>query len=416
MVHHFQWNNIMAIIKPFRPYRPAPALVHLVAELPYDVCNRSEAKSAASSEYNFYHITRSEIDLPDEVNPYDDIVYSKASENFSRFVKEGTLVREKEQCFYLYTLIMNGRAQTGIVAVVSIDDYLSNKVKKHELTREEKEQDRIRHIDTLEAQTGPVFLIFIQNDEKKQLFEELFRIPIMYDFTANDGVRHILRRIENAELIAKIASVFADDTLYIADGHHRAASAVKNGIRRREDGRGGCDYFLSVIFPHSDLAIMPYNRVVKDLNSLSVDELIEKIGKHYYLTKVIDGNISQRRRFRMYCNRTWYELEPRFKFSDDPVESLDVSVLQNTILQPILGIGDVRRDKRIDFVGGIRGTGELERLVDGGGFAVAFSMYPTSIDDLIRVSDSGTIMPPKSTWFEPKLRDGICIYSFAEGD
>ncbi len=406
----------MATLKPFRPYRPAPQLVEQVAELPYDVCNRDEAKKIAKSEYNFYHITRSEIDLPDDVNPYDDRVYQKAAENFKRFISSGTLVKEKEDSYYLYTLVMNGRSQTGIIAVVSIDDYLENKVKKHELTREEKELDRIRHIEALEAQTGPVFLMHIQDDQKRKLYEKLLQLPPLYDFVADDEVCHIVRRIAARELIDEISVLFSPDVLYIADGHHRAASAVKNGIRRREQGRSGCDYFLSVIFPHTDLAIMPYNRVLKDINGLSFSQFIEKVEQSHYVTRVDDGVVRQVHRFRMYCEGAWFELTPRFDVGDDPVESLDVSILQRTVLQPVLGIEDVRRDKRIDFVGGIRGTEELERLVNRGDFKIAFSMYPTAIEDLIRVSDAGSIMPPKSTWFEPKLRSGLSIYSFSEGE
>lgn len=406
----------MATLKAFRPYMPDKKLVHMVAELPYDVCNRKEAKIAAESEYNFFHITRSEIDLPDDVDPYDDRVYAKAAENFSQFVKSGILIKEMKDSFYLYTLVMNGRSQTGIIALVSIDDYLENRVKKHELTREEKEQDRIRHIDALEAQTGPVFLMHVQDEEKQALYSRLMQREAHFDFTAKDNVRHILRKIDDAADIELIRRLFSEDNLYIADGHHRAASAVKNGCSRRQDGRKGCEYFLSVIFPHSDLAIMPYNRVVRDLNSLTAEQLIGKLSEMYYIDEAHGGEVSQRFEFKMYLKGKWYAMKPRFDPGKDPVASLDVSVLQNTVLQPLLGINDVRRDKRIDFVGGIRGCAELERLVDSGEFAVAFSMFPTAIEDLIRVSDADMIMPPKSTWFEPKLRSGLCVYSFSDGD
>ncbi len=406
----------MAEIREFRGYRPPRELAEKVAELPYDVCSSEEARAkAAGSDYNFYHVTKPEIDLPPATDLYDDAVYAKGAENFRAFIEKGYLVKEGKTAFYLYTLVMNGRSQTGLVCTVSVDDYLEGRVKKHEFTREDKEKDRIRHIDELGAQTGLVFLFFKSDGSKKGLWTRALAAAPEYDFTAADGIRHTFRCITDPELIHDIKSAFADTDLYIADGHHRAASAAKNALARREKpgySQGAdSDYFLSVVFPHDELKIMPYNRVLVDLNGMSQDGFMQKLGEKFAITENAPDIPAKRGTFSLYIDKKWYGLTPKAAAPDDPVASLDVSILQNEVLAPLFGIDNPRTSKRIDFIGGIRGTEELVSLVDSGKFAAAFSMHPTSLEDLIRVSDSGNVMPPKSTWFEPKLRDGLIVYT-----
>ena len=407
----------MALIKSFNAIRPVKELAEKVAELPYDVMDSAEAREIASgNEYSFFHVTKAEIGMPTGTNIYDPSVYAAARDNLNEFIKKRTLVQDDEPMLYLYTQLMNGRAQTGLAACVSIDDYIAERVKKHELTREDKEKDRTLHIDISEANTGLVFLIYREDGSKKDLFERCMAIVPEYDFIAADGVRHTVRVIRDKELAKAFEKAFANDILYIADGHHRAASAVRVGRQRREANPGFTgseefNFFLAVIFPDTELAILPYNRVIKDLNGYTEESFMERLRRSFdvkndgFKAPVKRGNVS------MYLKGRWYTLTPLFPVKDDPIDSLDVKILQDNLLQPILGINDPRTDKRIKFVGGIRGTGELEKLIDSGENSVAFSMYPTSIAELMSVADAGKIMPPKSTWFEPKLRDGLLVHS-----
>ncbi|HOK02108.1 MAG TPA: DUF1015 family protein [Spirochaetota bacterium] len=407
----------MAKIKAFRALRPKVELASQIAELPYDVVSLDEVKAITKDNiYNFYHITRSEADLPEGTDPYSQEVYIKAKDTLDDFIKKGYLIQEESPKLYLYSQIMDGRMQTGIVACASIDDYMNGIIKKHELTREDKELDRTRHTDIVNANTGPVFLFYKDTDEgRKNLIKKAIATPPIYDFTATDGIRHIVRIIDDETISKELIASFEKEELYIADGHHRAASGVRVGKMRREKlekytGDEEFNYFLSVIFPHSELKILSYNRVVKDLNSMSVEDFKKALGKNFKLTRDNKKIPERVNTFSMYLQREWYTLTPLFEISNDPIESLDVTIIQKYILEPLLGIKDPRKDKRIDFIGGIRGTAELERVVDAGDFAVAFSMYPTEIEQLIKVSDAGLIMPPKSTWFEPKLRDGLLIH------
>jgi len=407
----------MAKIRAFKALRPAKDLADKIAELPYDVVSLKEViEIAGKNPYNFYHITRAEMDLPEGTDPYSDGVYRKGRETLEKFIDEGFLARDEKPMLYLYSQVMDGRMQTGIVACASIDDYMKGLIKKHELTREEKELDRTRHTDIVNANTGPVFLFYRDdNDERKSLIEQAMKIEPVYDFTAPDGIRHIVRVIEDTSLVERLQKSFENDELYIADGHHRAASGTRVGSMRREKnkeftGEEEFNGFLSVIFPHSQLMILAYNRVVKDLNGMSADEFMKKISEDFTVVKSGVKVPEKVNTFSMYIGGEWYTLTPSFEISSDPIESLDVTIIQKRVLDPLLGITNPRKDKRIDFVGGIRGTAELEKIVDSGEFAVAFSMFPTEIEQLMDVSDAGLIMPPKSTWFEPKLRDGLLIH------
>ncbi len=407
----------MAIIREFRGLRPPKDLVPRVAELPYDVVNSEEARHiVGDNAYSFYHISKPEIDLPEDVDLYDESVYRKGRENFDSFLSKGILKPDPNPSMYLYTLVMDGRAQTGLVACISIDDYQNNVVKKHELTREDKENDRMKHMDVLSAQTGLVYLMYREQDSLKSLFAQAGKISPEFDFVATDGIRHILTAITDPGLISGFKEAFKGVELYIADGHHRAASSVKIGLKRRAQnsnntGNEEYNYFLGVIFPHDQLRIMPYNRVVTDLNGYTKEQLLDKFRENYSVEKTGRQIPESKNAFCVYLEKEWYLLKPTFTISNDPNESLDVKILQDTILDPILGIKNPRKDKRIDFIGGIRGTDELVKLVDEGSFRIAFSLYPTSVEDLIRVSDSGGIMPPKSTWFEPKLRSGLVLHT-----
>jgi len=391
-----------------------------VAALPYDVYNRAEAKEEVLREpLSFLKIDRAETQFDDSIDTYDDCVYQKAKDLLEENILNGIFIEDADPCYYVYELIMNGRSQAGIVACASIDDYLNNVIKKHENTREDKELDRIRHVDSCNAQTGPIFLAYRTNKVINTCIEKVKKQDKLYGFTSVDGVTHNVWRINELDKISLIQKEFATiDNIYIADGHHRAASAVKVGLKRREakkgfDGTEEFNYFLSVLFPEDQLMILPYNRVVKDLNGLTKEELftqmeekfsIKEIGKEAYQP-------DHKGRFGMYLEDTWYQLTLREEYipHNDPVGSLDVSILQNYILSPILNIQDPRTDKRIDFIGGIRGLKELEKRVKED-MKVAFSMYPTGIDELFAVSDAGKLMPPKSTWFEPKLRSGLFIH------
>ena len=410
----------MADVKPFRCVRPTPELASRVAALPYDVYNRAEAKVAALAEpLSFLNIDRAESNLPDDVDTYDSRVYAKAKELLDAREADGTYLTDAQECYYVYELIMDGRSQTGIVACASIDDYKNGVIKKHENTREEKEQDRIRHVDTCNAQTGPIFLAYRSNDAIASVMAAYKKTEPLYAFTADDGITHNVWRIDNAADVSLIRSAFKEmDSIYIADGHHRAASAVKVGFKRRAEageytGEEEFNYFLSVLFPEDCLMILPYNRVVRDLNGLSKEEFFTAVEKHFTIRKVGKEAYAPevKATFGMFLDDEWYELSAREELAaiTDPVASLDVSLLQDYLLGPVLGIGDPRVDKRIDFIGGIRGLGELERRVHSD-MKVAFAMYPTQITELFAVADAGLLMPPKSTWFEPKLRSGLFIH------
>lgn len=420
------------IVKPFAAVRPTASVADQVAALPYDVYDRVEAVAAVDGEpLSFLNIDRPETQFPADADMYAPEVYAKARELFDARRADGTFVTEPAPCFYLYELTMNERSQTGVVACCAIDDYLENVIKKHENTLEKKELDRIRHIDALDAQTGPIFLTYRDSDAIDILVAAVKKTAPLYDFAGEDGVTHRVWRMAAAseetacsQAYAGLVAAFAKvPCAYIADGHHRAASAVKVGLARREanpgyDGTEEFNYFMSVLFPASQLSILAYNRVVRDLNGLTKDEFLDALAGENGPFEIIHKQESQlepidKGAVGMYLDREWYGLgvKPEFE-SSDPVEGLDVSILQEKVLAPILGIGDPRTDGRIEFVGGIRGLRELERKVNridarGDGLAVAFAMFPTSIDELLNVADAGRLMPPKSTWFEPKLRSGL---------
>lgn len=409
----------MAVVKPFICIRPAKEHAAEVAALPYDVYNRKEACAAVKGNpLSFLNIDRAETQFSDDVDTYADCVYEKARELLDSQIADGIYVTDAGDHYYLYELTMDGRSQTGIVACCSIDDYVNGVIKKHENTREEKELDRIRHVDTVNAQTGPIFLAYRQNIALKEIVAEEKTKPALYDFVSDDGIRHRVWRIDGADRTNAIEAAFAAiPSTYIADGHHRAASAVKVGLKRRTKhpgytGEEPFNYFLSVLFPDEELMILPYNRVVRDLNGMSTEQFFEKLKEKFELEEIGKEPYApvQKGTFGMYLDGAWYALKilPQYR-SADPVKGLDVSILQDHLLAPVLGIGDPRTDKRIDFIGGIRGLKELERRV-GEDMEVAFSMYPTSIEELLSVADAGLLMPPKSTWFEPKLRSGLFIH------
>ncbi len=403
----------MANIKEFQGFRPDTGSAAKISSLPYDVFSDNEARRESEKEpATFLRITRPEIDLASDINIYSDAVYNKGKENLKKYIDDGILKQDSTPCFYLYTLVMKGRSQTGLVATVSIDDYVNGIIKKHELTRVEKENDRIKHLDTVNAHTGLVYLLY--KESGKSVFSDYEKLEPVYDFTAAGGVRHIFRVINDPAAIIKIKNAMSGKDLYIADGHHRAASAVNVGLARRKknsshNGSEKYNYFLSVIFPHNELMIMPYNRVVKDLNGLSPEAFIAKVSEKFSVS--VSGVKSPERmhEFSMYLGGKWYTVKPEFKLESGVLDQLDAKILQDKLLSPVLGISDPRKDKRIDFIGGIRGTDELEKRVDSGMDVVAFSMFPTVVDQLIKVSDAGELMPPKSTWFEPKLRDGLVV-------
>jgi uncharacterized protein (DUF1015 family) len=407
----------MAIIKPFKALRPQPQLAKQVASKPYDVLNSQEAKvETQGNPHSFLHITKSEIDLPESVDIHDQQVYEKAKENLEAFIKRDLLFREAKECYYIYQLVMNGRSQTGLVAVSSVDDYENDIIKKHEFTRPEKEQDRINHIKTTGAQTGNVFLAYRNQDAIDALIEKWIttKNPV-YNFTADDQVQHSIWIVNDDHTIQQITNLFAEIVpfTYIADGHHRAASAAKVRKALNQASTEGCNYFLTTLFPANQLYIMDYNRVVKDLNGLSPQAFLEKIKTGFDILEESSQPVqpAQLHEFGMYLDGKWYRLQAREgTYSNDPIGVLDVTILQNSLLAPVLGIDDPRTDKRIDFVGGIRGLGELEKRVNSGEMAVAFSLYPVSIEQLFNIADSGNVMPPKSTWFEPKLRDGLLTH------
>lgn len=409
----------MADIRPFRSIRPNKEVAPQVAALPYDVYDRKEAREAvAGKPLSFLNIDRAETQFPEETGCYEDKVYEKAREMLEEWQEKGILISDSTDCYYIYELTMDGREQTGIVACASIDDYQMGVIAKHENTREEKEQDRIRHVDVTGAHTGPIFLAYRANEELNMIVERKKYEDPLYDFVADDGITHRVWKIDDAKRITWIQELFVGvPRVYIADGHHRAASAVKVGLKRRADhpdytGEEPFNFFLSVLFPDDQLMIMPYNRVVEDLNGMRKDVFLARVREKFHVTeRGIERFWPQKpHHVAMYLDNLWYELTVKPEYcNSDPVKGLDVSILQDQLLAPILGIGDPRLDNRIQFVGGIRGLRELERLVDEGA-AVAFAMYPTSIGQLFDVADAGLLMPPKSTWFEPKLRSGLFIH------
>lgn len=408
----------MSTVKPFVGIRPKKELASRIAALPYDVYNREEAKVEVAREpISFLRIDRAETQFDDSVDTYAPCVYEKAKELLEGMKKDGSFIKEGKPVYYIYELTMDGRAQTGIVACASIDDYQNNRIKKHENTRAEKEADRIRHVDTLSAQTGPIFLAYRAKKEIDEVVDRTKTGAAEYDFTSPDGITHRVWIISNDADIETIQSGFKTiDSIYIADGHHRAASAVKVGLKRREENPGYTgeeefNYFLSVLFPHNQLMIMDYNRVVHDLNGLSKEEFIEKLSEKFDITKTATAYKPEKKgTIGMYLDQTWYKLTAKEAIKKNhPVDGLDVALLQNEVLTPILGIQDPKVDKRIDFVGGIRGLAELEKRCSED-MELAFSMYPTSIEELFAVADASLLMPPKSTWFEPKLRSGLFIH------
>ena len=410
----------MAVIRPFKAYRPKKGLEDKIAALPYDVYSREEACEAVKGNpLSFLNIDRAETQFDSSVDTYADEVYQKAHDMLWEMIKKGEFVQEDKPVYYIYELTMDGRVQTGIVACASVDDYQNQIIKKHENTRADKELDRIRHVETCEAQTGPIFLAYRANDVLTKIIARTKKENALYDFTSDDGIIHRVWCISADDDIEAIRNAFEKiSQIYIADGHHRCASAVKVGLKKREQnpnysGNEEFNYFLSVLFADEELMIMDYNRVVKDLNGMTPQQFVEAVQKVYDI--VLQGpecqKPSRKGQVSMLVDNTWYlcEIKPEYK-CDDPVDGLDVAILQNYVLAPILGIGDPKTDKRIDFVGGIRGIGELERRVKTDS-KVAFAMYPTSIHELFNVADANMLMPPKSTWFEPKLRSGLFIHT-----
>lgn len=413
----------MAVVKSFKGLRPDPKFAERVASPPYDVLNSEEAREMVNDNpYSFLHVVKPEVDVDPSIDLYDDRVYNMGKQSLNKLIKEGILIQDKEESFYIYSQEMGDHSQIGLVAVASVDEYQEGKIKKHENTRLAKEKDRAKHIKVLNAQAGPVFLTYREDEEIDSLIEDAMSRKPVYDFTADDGIKHTFYVINDEGIKKSIKSAFGKlDCLYVADGHHRSAAAarVRDERRAKENeysGKEEYNYFLTVIFPHNQMYIMDYNRVVNGLNGLSKEDYVKRIkdgfdveewserGKPFKPEKIHN--------FGMYLDGKWYHLSAKHGTfdGDDPVESLDVSILQENLLRPILGIEDPRKDRRISFVGGMRGLGELERLVDSVEYTVAFSMYPTSIEQLMAIADAGKVMPPKSTWFEPKLRSGLITH------
>lgn len=412
----------MAVIKPFQAYRPKNGLEAEIAALPYDVYNREEATEVVKGKpLSFLNIDRAETQFDISVDTYDDRVYQKAHDLLWDMIEQGQFVQEEKPVYYIYELTMDGRVQTGIVACASVDDYQNQIIKKHENTRADKELDRIRHVDTCNAQTGPIFLAYRANDVLREILARTKQNAALYDFTSEDGIIHRVWCIAEEADVVTIQNTFAGiEQIYIADGHHRCASAVKVGLKKREEnpaytGEEEFNYFLSVLFADEELMIMDYNRVVKDLNGASEEEFLQKIQGVFDIAE--QGDVchkpEKKGQISMLLGNTWYLLEVKAEYqNDDPVDGLDVAILQNHCLAPMLGIEDPKTDKRIDFIGGIRGIEELERRVQSD-CKVAFAMYPTSIHELFGVADANRLMPPKSTWFEPKLRSGLFVHALS---
>lgn len=415
----------MAVVKAFKGIRPVKELASKIAALPYDVMSSDEAREMViGNQYSFLHVDRPEIDLDPEIDIHDPKVYEKARENLDRMISDGEYTQDEQPCLYIYRQIMNGRSQTGIVFCASIDDYINNVIKKHEFTRADKEEDRINHVDYCDANTGPIFLTYKEDQIASEIIDawiqnESKRKPV-YNFVAEDGITHIVWVIDNEIIINELIDLFKEiDYLYIADGHHRSASAVKVGLKRRAEnpnytGDEEFNYFLAVAFPDNDLMVMDYNRVVKDLNGMTKEELITKLEEKFIVTESENNapvKPAKKHTFGMDVENDWYLLEAKEGTFDesDPISQLDVAILQNNVLTPILGIDDVRTSDRIDFIGGIRGIKELEKRVNKD-MKIAFSMYPTEVHDIMDVADIGEVMPPKSTWFEPKLRSGLFVH------
>lgn len=410
----------MATIKPFRGFRP-DGNAEQVACPPYDVINSREARDMAKGNpLSFLHVEKPEIDLPEEVDLYDAQVYAKGRENLDKFIARGIIKQDAKPCLYLYAQTMDGRTQYGLVAAVSAEEYDRGEIRRHELTRKDKEEDRTRHVDTLDATTGPVFLTYPDQPEMDALTRKIKERTPACRFTSADGIGHTVWVIDDDKEIDAMQKIFAAlPVLYIADGHHRSASAANVARRRKaanayHTGKESYNFFLAVIFPANQLYVMDYNRLVKDLNGLSEEDFFAKIRQKFDVEKTGQSKPGARHEFGLYLGGSWYTLRAKAGSFDeaDPVAALDVSILQNNLLAPVLGIGDPRTDKRINFVGGIRGLKELERRVDSGEYKLAFSMYPTSMQELMKVADAGLIMPPKSTWFEPKLRSGLITYKY----
>jgi uncharacterized protein (DUF1015 family) len=411
----------MAMIQPFKALRPQPQLAKQVASQPYDVLSSTEAKQvAAGNPASFLHVTKSEIDLPESVDIHDAQVYEQAKENITAFIKRDVLFRESKECYYIYQLIMHGRAQTGLVCVSSVDDYENDIIKKHEFTRPEKELDRINHIKTSGAQTGNVFLAYRNNISLDALIENWKKTKTaVYDFVADDQIQHTIWVVNDTSTIDNITAIFNNEIpcTYIADGHHRAASAAKVRAALGANATKNADYFLTTLFPSNQLYIMDYNRVVKDLNGLTAEAFIEAVSTKFEIEQLAKEPFTPAalHEFGMYIDGCWYKLTAKAgTYTEDPIGILDVTILQNNILDAILGIADPRTDARVDFVGGIRGLQVLADRVDSGQFAAAFSLYAVTIDQLFAIADSGNVMPPKSTWFEPKLRDGLLTHLIYE--
>jgi uncharacterized protein (DUF1015 family) len=410
----------MSIFKPFKAFRPKPELASEVAAKPYDVLNSDEARIEVQGHpLSFLHVGKPEIDLDPSIDHYDPLVYQKGKENLQKLIDDKVLVEDPEPYFYVYAQTMNGRTQYGLVGCASVDDYLNDVIKKHEKTRKDKEEDRCNHVRVTNAHSGPIFLTYRDNDAINAIVEKVIAAAPENDFVAADGIRHQSWVIKDKEAIAEIEKTFvAIPNLYVADGHHRSAAAAIVGRERREanpNHRGDeeYNYFLAVLFPASQLYIMDYNRVVKDLNGMTEAEFFDKLKSHFTVTEANGKYHPQNKgEFGLYINKKWYSMKANADLLaiSDPVERLDVSILQKYVLDAMLGIDDPRTSKRIDFVGGIRGLEELERRVDSGEMKLAFALYPTSIHELIAIADAGKIMPPKSTWFEPKLRDGMFVH------
>ena len=399
----------MAHVKPFPALRPKPALAAQICELPYDVMSSDEARQmAAGNPLSFLHVSKPEIDLPAGTDLYSPQVYAKGRDNLQSLIASGALAQDPGAGFYLYRQVMGTHAQVGLVAVVSCAEYQAGIIKKHELTRVDKEDDRVRHIETLNSQTGPVFLTYRANARLNELFARKITETPDVDFTGKDGVRHTAWSFRDAASQRAIKAEFAGILyLYIADGHHRSAAAAR--VYQARQGAGGSAWFLAVIFPHNQMQILPYNRVLKDLNGPTAAKLLEKLDGIFILKAGGAPKPTRKHELALYLGGQWHTLHfrPQFAATSDPIEKLDVTLLQKFVLAPLFGIDDPRTSKRINFVGGIRGTAELEKLVNSGEYACAFSMFPTSIEDLMVIADAGGIMPPKSTWFEPKLRDAM---------
>ena len=412
----------MAIIKAFKALRPVQDLASKIAALPYDVMNSEEAREMVKgNQYSFLHVDRAEINLPKETNIYDKVVYEKARDVSYKMIEDGLYVQEEKPCMYIYRQTMKGKSQTGLVICTSIDDYINNKIKRHEHTRKDKELDRINHVDYCDANTGPIFLTYRNQDEISRIMDKWTQNRPLYDFISEDGNGHTVWIIDDDSDIERLTKLFERvDSLYIADGHHRAKSAVEVGLKRRKENPGYTgeeefNYFLSIAYPDNQLEVLDYNRTVRDLNGLSEEEFLNAIEKDFKV-KVSEKPIKPVRKhtFGMYMNNTWYELEAKdgtFN-EEDPMDRLDVSILQNNLLSPILGVDDPTKSDRIEFIGGIRGIKELEKRANKD-MKVSFSMFATTTDDIMSIADSGMIMPPKSTWFEPKPRSGLFIHKLS---